>query len=286
VADPLAGPDAHLRPGAREDAGPPWRPYLELLRSRVAAQTGYRGSFALDLLGNVGIGLVELSEIYVIFSRVDALGGLDVGGALLVFALANVAFSLADLAVGHVDTLPTYLRAGTLDAFLLRPLPVLAQLATSDISLKRLGRTALAVVVLAVAVPAAVSAWTPAKVLLLVVTPFVGAAVFAALFVVAAALQFWLVEGSELTNSFTYGGAYAASYPASVFPLPLRVLFSFVVPAAFTAYLPALALMDEPGPPWLPSWLGWCTPLAAGAAWGVSLLVWRAGLRHHTGAGG
>jgi ABC-2 type transport system permease protein len=266
--------------------GPLPGPYSALLRSRLAAQTSYRGSFVLDLLGNVGIGFIELSEVYVIFSRVDALGGLDVSGALLVFALANIAFSLADLAVGHLDALPTYLRAGTLDAFLLRPQPVLAQLATSDVSLKRLGRTALAVVVLAVAVPAAVPSWSPAKVLLLAVTPFLGAAVFAALFVLAAAAQFWLVEGSELTNSFTYGGSYAASYPASVFSLALRTLFTFVVPAAFTAYLPALVLMDRSGPQWLPAWLGWCTPVAAAGIWAVALLAWSAGLRHHTGAGG
>ena len=276
MADPWTDPHTRPLPG----------PYSALLRIRLAAQTSYRGSFVLDLLGNVGIGFIELSEVYVIFSRVDALGGLDVSGALLVFALANIGFSLADLAVGHLDTLPTYLRAGTLDAFLLRPMPVLAQLATSDVSLKRLGRTALAVVVLAVAVPAAVPSWTPAKVLLLAVTPVLGAAVFAALFVLAAAVQFWLVEGSELTNAFTYGGSYAASYPASVFSLALRVLFTFVVPAAFTAYLPALALMDQAGPTWLPTWLGWCAPLAAAAIWGLALLVWRAGLRHHTGAGG
>jgi ABC-2 type transport system permease protein len=271
------------------DAGPPGPlrgPYTALLHSRLAAQTSYRGSFVLDLLGNVGIGFIELSEVYVIFSRVDALGGLDVSGALLVFALANIGFSLADLAVGHLDTLPTYLRAGTLDAFLLRPQPVLAQLATSDVSLKRLGRTALAVAVLVVAVPAAVPSWSPAKVLLLAVTPLLGAAVFAALFVLAAAVQFWLVEATELTNSFTYGGSYAASYPASVFSLALRALFTFVVPAAFTAYLPALVLMDRTGPVWLPAWLGWCTPLAAAAIWTVALLAWRAGLRHHTGAGG
>jgi ABC-2 type transport system permease protein len=272
----VADPDARPLPG----------PYTALLRSRLAAQTTYRGSFVLDVLGNVGIGFIEFSEIYVIFSQVDALGGLDVAGALLVFALANIAFSLADLAVGHLDSLPTYLRAGTLDAFLLRPQPVLAQLATSDVSLKRLGRTALALVVLAVAVPTAVTAWSPAKVLLLVGAPLVGAAIFAALFVLAAAVQFWVVEGTELTNAFTYGGSYAASYPASVLSLTLRVLLTFVVPASFTAYLPALVLMDAPGPPWLPAWLGWCTPVAAAASWALALLAWRIGLRHHTGAGG
>ena len=263
-----------------------WTPWTALLRSRVHAQAAYRTGFALDLAGNVGIGLLEFVEIYVIFTRVDSLGGLSAAQALLVFALANIGFSLSDLAVGHLDNLGEYIRAGTLDAYLLRPLPALGQLITSDVSLKRLGRTAIAATVLAVALPAAVTEWTPARVILLLVTPVVGAAVFAALFVIAAALQFWVVDGGELANSFTYGGSYAASYPSSVFALPLRLLFTFVVPAAFTAYLPVLVLTGEPGPVWLPSWLGWCTPLVAVAAWGVALLAWRAGLRRYTGAGG
>ena len=260
--------------------------YGALLSSRVRAQTAYRASFALDVAGNVGIGLLEFCEIYVIFHNVHELGGLGVGAALLVFSLANIGFSLADLAVGHVDELPTYLRAGTLDAMLLRPRPVLAQLVTSDVSLKRLGRTAIAVLVLAFALPIAGIHWSPATVGLLLLTPVTGAAIFSALFVCAAAMQFWLIEGGELANAFTYGGAYAASYPSSVLSVLVRTFFAFVVPAAFTAYLPALAVLGEPGPPYLPSWLGWCTPVAAVGIWTVALLWWRAGVRRYTGAGG
>jgi ABC-2 type transport system permease protein len=105
--------------------------------------------------------------------------------------------------------------------------------------------------------------------------------VFAGLFVAAAAVQFWLVEGTEFTASFVYGGNYAAQFPTSVFAMPARVLFTFVVPAAFVAYLPVLALLDLPGG----GALGWCSPLAAAAVWTVALLGWRAGLRHYTGTG-
>lgn len=260
--------------------------YKVLLGSRLRAQTSYRTSFALDLLGQTALALLELSEIYVIFHNVDVLGGLGLGAALLVFALANVSWSLADTVVGHVDTLPTYIRAGTLDAMLLRPLPALGQLVTSDLSLRRLARTAMGLVVLVVALPLAVDHWTPAKVVLLVVTPFTGAAIFAGLFVTAAGTQFWLVDGAELTNGFTYGSSYVSSYPASVLHVAVRVFFSFVVPASFTAYLPALVLTDSPGPAGLPAWLGWCTPVMAALVWLVALGWWRAGLRHYTGAGG
>lgn len=260
--------------------------YRALLTSRVRSQTAYRTSFALDLLGSVGVGLLEASEIYVIFHNVDSLGGLGVGPALLVFAIANVSFALAGTLTGHLDELPTYIRAGTLDAMLLRPLPVLAQLICGDVSLRRLGRAALAFVVLAVAVPLAVHDLTPARAAMLVLAPITGTAVFSALFAAAAGAQFWLVEGSELTNAFTYGSSYVASYPASVLHVVVRSFFTFVVPAAFTAYLPTLVITGQPGPPGLPAWLGWFTPVAAVAAWAVALLWWRAGLRHYTGAGG
>lgn len=260
-------------------------PYRAVIASRVRAQLAYRRSFALDIVGSVGIGALEFAEIYVIFTSISALGGLDLAGMALLFGLANIAFSLADLLVGQLDRVPYYIRTGTLDALLLRPLPVLPQLALEDLQLRRLGRTGVAVLVLAVALVINPINFSPATVALLVMTPVVGVAIFAALFVAAAGLQFWLVDAGELVNAFTYGSSYASTYPTSIFTTPLRVLFTFVVPAAFVAYLPALLILGLPGPAGTPSWLGWLTPLAAAAAWAGALLIWRAGLRHYTGAG-
>lgn len=262
-----------------------WDPYRAVLGSRLRSQFAYRRSFALDLLGSVGIGLIEFAEVYVLFSSISALGGLDFAGMVLMFGLANVSFSVADLLVGHLDRIPTYLRSGTLDAFLLRPLPVLAQLVTSDVQLRRLGRTALALVVLVIALVVNPVQATPATVALLVITPIAGTAIFSGLFVCAAGVQFWLIEGSEMANAFTYGSSYAAEFPTSIFTLPMRVLFTFVVPAAFTAYLPTLLLLGLDGPAGTPAWLGWLTPVAAAAVWGAGMLLWRGGLRHYTGAG-
>ena len=221
------------------------------------SQTAYRTSFALDLLGQLGLALLELSEIYVVFHNVDALGGLDFGPALLVFALANVSWSVADTIVGHLDTLPSYIRTGTLDAMLLRPLPALGAAGHQR----------------PVAAPARPGrrwawscSWSPCRspsttgrrprCVLLVITPLTGAAIFAALFVGAAGAQFWLVDGAEMTNAFTYGSSYVSSYPTSVLHSVARVFFTFVVPAAFVSYLPTLVLTDQAGPPGLPGVAG------------------------------
>lgn len=256
-----------------------------VLASRVRSQLAYRTSFVADLLSNVGIGISEFATIYVVFSQATTLGGLDVWQASLVFALANVTFAFADLLLGHLDNLPTHVRTGTLDAFLLRPLPVLAQLATSDLSLRRIGRVLVGVTVLSIAWPHTGIALDVRSVALLATALVGGTAVFGALFVIAGALQFWLLDGKEAVNSLTYGGSNAAQYPASLYSTPLRWLFCYVVPAAFVAYLPVLAMLGAPGPAGLPSWLGWFSPLAAGGLWVIALLLWRSGVRHYTGSG-
>lgn len=271
------------RPGA---SGSRWAPYRAVLTSRVRSQASYRVSFATELGTALLVSLVELAETWVVFSQVDVLGGLDFRAILLVFGLSNICFSVADLLVGHLDRLPRYITAGTIDVFYLRPQPVLAQLATSEISLRRLPRVAVGVATLAWGL-AVNDVTDPLRATAVIALSVVfGTVVFGALFVTAGGLQFWLVNGAELTNAFTYGSSYAAAQPASVFPTPLRLTFGYLVPAAFVGYLPTLVLLELPGPALLPAWLAWCLPLAAAWSCLVAGLVWRAGVRHYQGAGG
>jgi ABC-2 type transport system permease protein len=264
----------------------PLAPYRAVLGARIRAQRSYRTSFALDLAGSVLVGLVELAEVWVVFHAVTRLGGLDFAAVLLVFGVADVSYSLADLAFGHCDELPRYLRAGTLDVFYLRPQPLLLQLITSDLSLRRLARAGVGAVALAAGLTTNDVTLSVRNVALLALALLSGLATFAGMFVWAAGAQFFLIEGAEATNAFVYGGRYAATQPASVWQRPVKALFGFLFPMAFTAYLPVVTLLDLPTGGWLPTWVGWCAPLAAAWTWGLALLTWRAGVRHYQGGGG
>lgn len=259
--------------------------YGALVRSRVAAQASYRTSFVVDIAAQVLIGLVEFAEVYVVFTQVSELGGFSFAEVSLIFGLATAAFGLADLMVGHVDRLPFYVRTGQLDAFLLRPLSALGQLITSDFSLRRVGRVSFSLVVLVIALAAVDIDWTPVRVALLLTTPIAGAVIFSAVFVATSAVGFWLVDGTEFANAFTYGGNYLSSFPFTVFGSVVRRAFTFVIPVAFVAYLPALALLGRDDRLGLPGWLSWSAIPVSLLAWVVALLVWRTGLRHYTGTG-
>lgn len=266
--------------------GSRWSPYRAVLASRVRSQASYRASFSVDLTSSLLIGVIELAEIAVLFTSVSAIGGFDLAAMLLVFGLADLCFSVADMVVGHCDNLPEYVRTGRLEVFYLRPQPLLLQLVTSDISLRRLARAAVGLAALVVGLAINDLAWGPGTIALLLLAVLSGIATFCAMFVWAGGLQFFLIDGSEMTNAFVYGGRYAATQPGTVWGRPLVVVFGFFFPMAFTAYLPAATLLGMPAFAGLPSWTGWLAPVAAVWAWAAALTAWRTGVRHYQGAGG
>lgn len=263
---------------------------LRMLRilygSRIRAQASFRVSFIADLAGQVLVVATEFLELWVILAQVRVLGGLDLAQVAVVYGLGALAFGIADLGFGEVDGLSEYIRSGRLETLLLRPLPALLQIVSLDISLRRLGRIVVGGAMYAIALGLAGFDPTPAHVVLAVIAPLAGAAIFAALLTLAGAMQFWLVDGREFASAFTYGGNYVATTPGAVFALPMRAFFTFVIPATLVAYAPTLALLDLPGPALIPAWSGWLGLPAALLAWTAAGAAWRAGVRRYTGAGG
>jgi ABC-2 type transport system permease protein len=259
--------------------------HLRILGSRVRSQLVYPVSFGLDALGQALAQATELVVILAVFAQVDSLGGFARDEVLLIYGLAGISFGLADLAVGQLDDLPRWIRTGELDVLLARPLWLLPQLLTSDLQLRRLGRAAVGAVVLAVVLVQGQVEPTPLNALLVLTTPLIGATITSAIWVVACSVSFWVVEGREVANAFTYGSQLTTSYPITVFGPWLRRLLCFAVPSAFVAYFPALALLDRPDPLGLPYVLRYAAPLVAVAAVLVAALVWRTAVRHYQGAG-
>ncbi|MFC0675547.1 ABC transporter permease [Brachybacterium hainanense] len=275
---------------AEQGASPQGTSTLRMVRtlygSRIRAQLSYRANFATDAASQALMSAIEFLELWVILGHVDTFGGLTLVQVMVVFGLASAAFAIADLAFGEIDGLSTYIRTGKLETLMIRPVPLLLQISSLDLSLRRIGRLAVGLAMYVTALVLAGFSPTPATLLLAIAAPVIGAGIFSALFVMAGALQFWLIDGREFANAFTYGGNYVAQNPASVFALPMRALFTFVIPTSLVAYAPTLVLLGLPGPRFVPSWAGWIGLPVALLAWGLALLLWRSGVRRYTGAGG
>jgi ABC-2 type transport system permease protein len=258
-----------------------WR----LAGARARAQLQYPASFALLCAASLVGPAVDLVALRVVFANTPALAGWTSAEVVLLFSLTGLTFWTADAVVGAVETLPQRIKDGTFDALLLRPVPSLVQVSADGIAFRRFTRTALALVLVPVALARADVAWTPARAAALVAALVAGFALFAAVFVTTSAVAFWLVDAREFGNAFTYGGAYLGSQPLDIYAAWLRRFVTYLLPIAFAVYLPVAYLLGKPYAGGLPRGAVALTPLVALACVLAAGAVWRGGVRHYQSTG-
>lgn len=251
----------------------------------IRSTMAYRASFAMTTFANFAVTALDFVGILLMFSRVDALGGWPLPEVAFLYGLSSVAFGFADLAIGSMERLGQRVRDGTLDTLLVRPAPVLAQVAADRFALRRLGRITQGALVLGYALAAVDIDWTPLKVLLMPVIVVSGAGIFCAVFVAGAAFQFVAQDASEVQNAFTYGGATLLQYPPTVFGKELVRGVTFLLPLAFVTWVPAAYVLGRPIPLGLPQWVAFAPPLVAVACCALAGLAWRTGLRSYRSTG-
>jgi ABC-2 type transport system permease protein len=258
--------------------------YRRLVGARIRADWQYRLSFVLYTLGQFLVTFLDFAVILVLFGLVPSLAGWSLAEVAFLYGTTGVAFNLADTFASQVERCSAYIRLGTFDTLLVRPLGPLFQLSCREFELRRIGKVLQALAVLAVAVAHLPVAWTPSRVAVTVGFIASGTVIFASLWVVTSAISFWTVETQEVANSVTYGGNLITQYPVDVFAPWLRRLL-LIVPLAFVNYLPAVWILGREDALGLPSWAGLTSPLVAAATVVVARAVWGAAIRHYRSTG-
>jgi ABC-2 type transport system permease protein len=261
------------------------RLFARLVGARVRGQMQYRVSFGLSTLSSVAATAVEFGAIVVLFGRAPRIAGWSLWQVALLYAIAETSFSIAELCGSGLDDFQVRVAQGTFDRVLTRPLGAFFQVLADDFALRRFGRMLQGVVVLVLAMHNAGVLWTPAKVVVLLVSLVCATALFFAILVLAAAFCFWTVQGKEATHVFTYGGVTLADYPLDIYAGWLRRFVTFVLPLAFVSYYPTLYLLDRPDPLGLPDWTRLLSPAAAILMGTLAWAGWSLGVRHYQSTG-
>lgn len=261
------------------------RAYWLIAGMWIRSTMAYRASFVMTAFGNFAATAFDFVAILLMFSHVDRLGGYSLGEIAFLYGAATTSFGLSDLVMGSMDRLGRRVRDGTLDTLLVRPVPVLAQVAADRFALRRLGRITQGLLILGYAISVLDIDWTPLRALLLPVMLLSGAAIFAAVFVAGAAFQFWAQDASEVQNAFTYGGVTLLEYPPTVFAKDLVRGVTFVIPLAFVNWLPALYVLGRAYPLDVPRWTAFLSPAVGVVCCALAGLAWRAGLRAYRSTG-
>ena len=261
--------------------------YHRLVSVKILGQLQYRLSFLSDVIATGLITTLGFGTLALVLQRFENIGGWSLAEIAFLFGIVETSFGTMDMLFSGFDPqgFGQHVRRGTFDQLLLRPVGITVQVLGSEFILRRLGRIAQGLVIFGFALATLEIDWTAAKILYLPVVFASLVCFFGGLFITGATFSFWTVEALEVINIFTYGGNEMIGYPAHIYPDWMRRTFTFIIPAIFLNYYPALFFLDKPDPFGLPVFAPFLAPLVGLGSLFAALAFWRFGIRHYQSTG-
>lgn len=261
------------------------RMFLILLRAAMRGQMQYRANFALITIGGFAYQGVGLAFLWVVVSRFGGLGGWSLHDIALLYGMRLTSHGLWAVPSAQILVIDLAIREGEFDRYLVRPVNPLVQLLTRSFPLQTVSDLAGGVLVLIVAASTSAVDWTIGAVCLVVAAVVGGALVEFAVYLGVSTLSFRVVQARSPLLIAGNIMQTAGPYPLPIFPAPARALFTFVLPVAFIAYLPAAALLHRTGEIPFASWLGYAAPAVGLCLTVAAYRLWMRQLRHYASPG-
>jgi ABC-2 type transport system permease protein len=255
-----------------------FRLLMTLLKVNIQQELAYRSNALINALLSVMWLGWELLGLSIIFSNTSTLGGWGPGELVALLGVWRLMNTLmAALIWPNTEKFNASVRDGSLDYTLLQPVNSQFLVSFSRIVIWRVWDIVLATILIMAGVSMSQGGGLVniAGFLLLTIS---GALVIYSLWIVLIACTFWFIK---FDNNVTILQALMESgrYPATVYPVWMRIIVTFVVPIAVATTVPLQALRGE---------LGWWQVLVFLAIGAASLViagqVWKLGVRRYSGA--
>lgn len=255
-----------------------WKYMLIMLKSQMQ----YRVSFLLLTVGQCLTPFAVFAGMYFLFERFGQIKGWSFFEVALSFGVIHMAFAISECFARGFDTFSSLVASGDFDRLLVRPRSTVVQVLGSKFEFARVGRLAQSLIVLLWAAGSLPIDWTVLKAVTLVIMVASGVCIFTGLFILAASLCFWTIQGLEVANIFTDGGREMSQYPLNIYHRWAFRFFTFVIPFGCVNYYPLLYILDKTDGGGIAYVLA---PLAGALFIVPCLLVWRWGVRHYRSTG-
>lgn len=250
-----------------------------LLKINIQMSIAYRADTVIHILLNLMWLGWELLSLNIIFSNTTTLGGWGPGElvALLgVFRLVNT--MMIGLLWPNTEKFNSSVRDGSLDYTLLQPVNSQFLVSFARITVWRAWDLVLAFALIIVGIRMSGDTTTLVSILQFLALTISGAVVIYSLWIVLIAFTFWF---TKFDNNVTILQALLDSgrYPATIYPVWLRIIITFIVPIAVATTVPLQALRGDLNSTEVLIFLG-----VGIASFVVASQVWKFGVRRYSGA--
>jgi ABC-2 type transport system permease protein len=255
--------------------------YWLFLKNRLKILMEYRINFLIGSVSTIVMQAAGLLTIWVIMAQIPDLDGWNLAEIMLIYGLITLSKSINHMFADNLWTIGRdYVRTGTFDRFLVRPIDPLFHLLADRFCHDGIGNFLVGLVLVVIAATRLDIVWTPLHVVYLFLMVLSGGFIFIALNLMTAVSSFWLMDSVPVTR-VVFEMHEFAKYPLAIYPRAIGVLLTVLIPYGFASFFPAMYLMGRE----IHVALAWGAPIVAAVLMAIALAVWRFGLRHYSSTG-
>lgn len=249
------------------------------LKVNIQMAVAYRADAIVNILLNIMWLGWELLTLSIIFSNTETIGGWGFGELIALLGVFRLVNSMMFALIWpNTEKFNQSIRDGSMDYTILQPVNSMFLVTFSRITIWRIWDLALAAALIVIGINLSGDLVTPLHILTFILLALSGVIVIYSLWIVLISLTFWF---TKFDNNVTLLHALldAGRYPATVYPVWLQIIVTFLIPVAVATTVPLQALRGD-----LEGWQIVMFLAIGIASFIVAAQVWKAGLKRYSGA--
>ncbi|OHD54102.1 MAG: hypothetical protein A2Y33_10325 [Spirochaetes bacterium GWF1_51_8] len=254
----------------------------------------YRLDFVLGLIGLSIVQLATFFTLFAVFTQIKEIAGYTFHEVLLFFGYAQIVRGIDHIYNDNIWFVAVnYIREGRFYQFLIRPMNPLAHIVMEKICADGFGELALGMAIFLYAKAALGLSFGIAGWLVLALFTLSGLVIYFAIKLAFASIALWTVTSGEIMTLAYEVNSYTR-FPLEIYKNKfIQFFITFILPFAVVSYFPMLyylrdgaqigAIFGIAG--FQNEWLLVFIPVIALITLGISLFIWKAGLKRFQATG-
>ena len=208
----------------------------------------YKGDFIVGIIGFLLGQLTNMLFLFIVFSQIPSLMGWTLEQVIFIYGFSLIPKGLDHLffdnlwSIGHFTV-----RKGDFDKYLTRPINPLFHVMVEKLQIDALGELLMGIALICITMPSVSIEWSVTKVLLiLLVIPF-ATMIYVGIKTATAAIAFWTKRSGNVTFMFYMVNDFA-KYPVTIYNNFVKIVITYMIPFAFTAFYPANYILTGENP--------------------------------------
>ena len=254
--------------------------YIEFVLQNSKTMLEYKTDFVIGIVSTFINQFYGIFFVWVIFENIKQIHGWTFYEITFIYGLLTMAKGIDMFFFDNLHCLGfEYVREGSFDIFMIRPISPLFQLIASYVQQDGIGLVLLGAIVIAKSLAELKIALGFFDIVMLLIFIVSGAAIISAINLIMCTTGFKTVNSHILMSSVNSFQDFAL-YPVLIYPKFIGFLLTWIIPYAFASFYPADYFLHKGF-----ELYSVFTPVVAIVLWVIALKIWNIGIRNYSSTG-